>query len=150
MNKTSYSGFTPQDILADGKDFTISTNPYTGESGKVRKGTVAATINNVALLNEKLVQHAFTSDKNLELEITNILNLIIELLPSLKVIGLLDLFKIKEWLADFTQQGRILIAIIYLRYNPHELTKEVLQILNSIKQEQTMSSIVIQEISNIL
>lgn len=51
MSSLSFANnaFTPEKMLPAGIDEAEVTNPYTGEKRKARKGTVAATINNIAL-----------------------------------------------------------------------------------------------------
>src|ERR1019366_5995254 len=79
--------YTPESILPKGVDDTVSVNPYTGESGPARKGTVAATVNNVALLNKLLL--APQAPQN-EKEINQIIQTIDPLIPSLKSIGMFN------------------------------------------------------------
>ncbi len=91
--------FTPAKILPAGVDSTVSTNPYTLESGEVRKGSFAATVNNVALLN-KMLPHETAQDAE---DINDILASIKALLPSLRVVGMFDLFTTAEWLSTESQ-----------------------------------------------
>ncbi|MCE2991975.1 MAG: hypothetical protein LW825_03525 [Candidatus Jidaibacter sp.] len=126
--------FTPEGVLAEGVDSTASTNPYTGESGQARKGTVAATLNNVALLNNLLYEKA--SPEN-ELKIQKIIDAITPLIPSLRVIGVFDLFTVDEWLSTDDQPGRILVATLYIQQYPQNITpknkQRLLQIRNTTK-----------------
>jgi len=111
MNKIS----TPEGILPDGDDFTLVVNPFSGSSGNARKGTVAATLNNIALLNKSLSNAE--SDQNNEIK-----KAISSLIPSLKAVGIFDLFGIEEWINDTQQLGRIYVAVLYLKQYPNEIT----------------------------
>lgn len=111
--------FTPEDILPDGDDHTTSVNPFTGFQGKARKGTVAATLNNIALLNKLL-----SNNENQE-QIENIKKTVVGLMPSLKAIGIFDFFTPLEWISS-EHLGRTYIALLYLHYYPNEINQEVL------------------------
>lgn len=114
--------FTPESILPDGVDCTLSTNPYTGESGKARKGTAAATLNNIVLLN-KLLNASPTIE--IEQQIEEIIKAINSLIPSLKVVGMFDMFQPQEWLADIQQPGKNLVALLYLHQYPEKITAPI-------------------------
>lgn len=120
------AAFTPEKILADGADISVSVNPYTGESGEVRKGTIAATLNNVAFLNNLIIT------KKSDQEIQSILHEIAKLVPSLRVVGMFDLFSVEEWLAD--QPGRQLAAILYLQAYPDKLNSKLVKIIKDIEK----------------
>ncbi len=107
--------YTPQMILQDGADFSISTNPYTQESGEVRKGTVAATLNNIAKLNS-LLQEEGTPEQ--EKEIKAIVEAIDQLIPSLQIIGMFDLFEPVHWFGQREQMGRIVALALYFKHYP--------------------------------
>lgn len=124
--------FTPEDILAAGVDGLLSTNPYTGESGPVRKGTVAATLNNIALLNTLLSESNLSEN---HLKIDKIAQSIIALLPSLRVIGVFDLFTPQEWLSDDNQPGRIFAIILYLQQYPQDITSAIRERLIQIQNK---------------
>ena len=144
VSETSKEVFTPHTILADGVDSAISTNPYTGEQGPARKGTVAATVNNVALLNKALTAEV-PDDKHIEA----LIDAMKALIPSLRVIGMFDVLSVDAWLADDKQPGRILIAALYLQNYPKEMTPEIRQRLNTIKA-QTKIKHIIQTIEGLL
>ncbi len=110
---------TPQTILADGVDHLVSVNPYTSESGEARKGTVAATLNNIARLNELLLKE---NNRETEDEIRSIISSIDKLIPSLKVIGMFDLFEPSHWLGHGEQIGRIVALSLYLKHYPEKDT----------------------------
>lgn len=135
--------FTPESILPTGVDNTISTNPYTGESGSARKGTVAATLNNIALLNTLLSEKISSNDPT---KIQEIIEAITSLIPSLRVVGVFDLFTPEEWLSSDTQPGRVLAAVLYLQKYPQDITskikKRLLQIQNQTKIKILSESIV--------
>ncbi len=120
---------TPEKILPSGDDFTLVTNPFTGHSEKARKGTVAATLNNLALLNQLL------SAPNVDsCQVYQIKDSIIPLLPSLKAIGIFDFFSLEEWINCPQNHGRIYISLLYLKQYPSELTKNISNQLTEIKQ----------------
>ncbi len=120
--------FTPEEIFPDGEDYTIVVNPFTGLKGKARKATVAATLNNIALLNQLLLE-------NEELDQIQAINeAISKLIPSLKAIGVFDLFNLEEWINDDRQLGRIYIIALYLKQYPEEMTAHLALKLNEIKQ----------------
>ncbi|MBY0501051.1 MAG: hypothetical protein K2P93_03505 [Alphaproteobacteria bacterium] len=134
--------FTPERILPAGVDSNISTNPYTGESGPARKGIIAATLNNVALLNTLLSEKSSISDST---KVQEISETIISLIPSLRVVGVFDLFTPQEWLSSETQPGRVLAAVLYLQKYPQDITptikKRLLQIQNQTKIKVLSESI---------
>ncbi len=134
--------FTPESVLPKGVDDTMSTNPYTGESGKVRKGTIAATLNNVALLNKLLMEEPTLEN---EATIQNIIDTNNALIPSLKAVGMFNLFSVNEWLASNDQLGRALTAVLYLQKYPKEVTPAIksrlVQILKDNKSQVLSSTI---------
>lgn len=134
--------FTPEQVLPSGADSTTSTNPYTGESGPARKGTVAATLNNIALLNNLLSEKE--SPEN-EAKIETITEAIASLLPSLRVIGVFDMFTPEEWLSTKDQQGRALAAILYLQKYPQSITPSIKRHLERIR-DQTKNKIILEAI----
>lgn len=120
--------FSPEKILADGDDYTIAANPFTGFQGRVRKGTVAATLNNIALLDR-----LFLNNSEQE-QIITITKAVKELIPSLKAIGVFDLFNIKEWVNNLNHPGRVYVAILYLNNYPDEITEEIICVLQEIQK----------------
>lgn len=124
--------FTPEKVLASGVDSSISTNPYTGESGPARKGTVAATLNNVALLNKYLSENMSSNDAAKVQELSEAIN---PLIPSLRVVGVFDLFTPEEWLSSKSQPGRVLAAVFYLQKYPQEITPNIRKQLKQIKNQ---------------
>lgn len=120
--------FTPEEIFPAGEDYTMVVNPFTGLKGKARKATVAATLNNIALLNRLLLE-------NTELDqIQAIKEAINKLIPSLKVIGIFDLFNLEEWVSDDQQLGRIYVVALYLKQYPDEMTDRLSLKFSTIKQ----------------
>lgn len=117
--------FTPEDILPNGDDHTISVNPFTGFCGKARKGTVAATLNNIALLDR-----LFLDDTGQE-QISNIKKAVTKLIPSLKAVGIFDFFTPIEWINP-EHLGRTYVAILYLKYYPDGMNKEIADKLQGI------------------
>lgn len=114
---------TPEKLLPAGVDVTEAVNPYTGEKGHARKGTVAATVNNIAILNQLLLAEPADSDNK---KIDEFSEAIKKLLPSLRVVGMFDFFTVTEWLEhDESQPGRILVAVYYLHQYPQEITADI-------------------------
>ena len=110
---------TPEDVLPDGDDHTLAVNPFTGFQGKARKGTVAATLNNIAMLNKLLLEN---SEQN---QIAEIKKAVIGLIPSLKAVGIFDFFTPAEWIGSLCHPGRVYVALLYLQRYPEEITKEI-------------------------
>ena len=123
--------FTPESVLPAGVDSTVSINPYTGESGSVRKGTVAATLNNVARLNQLLSQEETPECKR---EIIEISTAIDQLIPSLQFIGVFDLFEPIYWIGNGEQPGRILALALYLKHYPEKYTPALKEQLFKVKK----------------
>lgn len=138
------SVFSPESILPAGVDESISTNPYTGESGPARKGTVAATLNNVALLNAALLEK-----KEDPLRINALMEAVSTLLPSLRAIGVFDLFTPAEWLSDTTQPGRIMAALLYIERYPDKIALPLKHQLHAL-QQKTKIRLVAEKIRIIL
>lgn len=119
---------SPEEIFPDGEDYTVVVNPFTGLKGKARKATVAATLNNIALLNRLLLE-------NTELDQIRMINQAIsKLIPSLKAIGVFDLFNLEEWVSDDRQLGRIYVVALYLKQYSDEMTDRLVLKLNEIKR----------------
>ncbi len=130
--QASESVFTPEGILPAGVDSIISTNPYTGHSGHARKGTVAATLNNIVLLNGLLAEKASAKE---HLEAKKIIESIVALMPSLQYIGVFDLFSPEEWIHTKSQPGRILVGVLYLQAYPQYMTPGIKEQLMQIQQQ---------------
>ena len=136
--KTPNEVFTPETVLPSGVDSTTSTNPYTGESGPARKGTVAATLNNIALLNSLLSEQA--SPEN-QVKTDKVIEAITSLIPSLRFIGVFDLFTTEEWLSAKDQPGRVLVAVLYLQKYPQNITPAIKQLLMQIRGQTRIKTI---------
>lgn len=130
MNSNSEEVFTPEKLLPPGIDSNISVNPYTRESGPTRKGIIAATLNNVVLLNRLISEPA---SKENQQKIQNLVEAITPLLPSLRVVGVFDFFSPEEWMGSEEQPGRTLIAVLYLQKYPENITPEVNERLKQLK-----------------
>jgi hypothetical protein len=128
----AHDAVTPESILPAGVDSTTSINPYTGESGPARKGTVAAILNNIALLNTLLSENMSPED---QIKAQEIIKAISSLIPSLRVIGVFDLFTPEEWLASDTQPGRVLAVVLYLQQYPKDIIPKIKQRLIRIKNQ---------------
>lgn len=122
------SPFTPDSVLPDGVDVSISTNPYTGKSAPARKGTVAATLNNVARLNKLLME------ANREQDVQALIEAIDKLIPSLDAIGVFDLFEPAYWIGEGEQLGRVAAIMLYFKHYPEKLTPELNMQLHSLKR----------------
>ena len=120
--------FTPESLLPDGMDSSLSVNPYTGEALEVRKGTVAATLNNVAELNGLLHSGARQLIQDSEAVLT-------PLLASLRGVGMFHLFEPEAWIGKGEQPGRVLIAVLYLEKYPDALTPSVRKQLKSVRKK---------------
>lgn len=138
--------FTPESILPEGVDISMSTNPYTGESGPARKGIIAATLNNIALLNGLLLEENQPGNQT---KLQKIIDATSSLISSLRIVGVFDLFTIQEWLSTDTQPGRILVAIFYLKQHPQKITPEIKERLVAI-QNQTRIDTLSEAIRQIL
>jgi len=122
--------FSPESILADGVDTTVSVNPYTGESGEVRKGTAAAMLNNVAKLNQLFLQEKTPEN---EQSIQALVEAIDQLIPALKIVGMFDLFEPMLWIGEGDQPGRLIAIQLYFKHYPEKMTPEIKQKLDSLK-----------------
>ena len=129
--------YTPESILPAGIDGALMTNPYTGEQGNVRKGTVGALINNVALLNKVLPIAATPAEQQ---QINNLIAAVDRLIPALRFIGLFDLVPPKEWLKS-EQPGRNLVAALYLRHYPAAMTPAIRKLMARIKRKTKIKSL---------
>jgi hypothetical protein len=130
------STFTPESVLPAGADSNISINPYTGESGYARKGTVAATLNNVARLNQLLSQE---ETPELKKEIVEISTAIDQLIPSLQAIGVFDLFEPTYWIGKGEQPGRILALSLYFKQYPEKYTVALKEQLFKVRENISSS-----------
>lgn len=119
--------FIPENILPDGDDYTTAINPFTGYRGRARKGIVAATLNNIALLDRLF------SDNADEGQITDIKKAVVDLLPSLKAVGIFDFFSPIEWI-NKEYLGRTYVVLLYLKCYPDEINKEIVDKLKMIHQ----------------
>lgn len=131
----------PKDMLPAGVDSNVSVNPYTGESHEARKGTIAATIQNVVFLNQALSQN----EKNVEAYIQALR----DLMPSLSAVGLFDFFTPQEWIDHNVQPGRTLCAVLYFQTYPERLTPEIKNQLKAVRQK-TQSKVLASEIDKVL
>ncbi len=130
---------TPEKLLPAGVDSGEIVNPYTGEKGQARKGTVGATINNIVVLN-KLLQEKPTASTDKKID--EHAQAIMKLIPSLKVIALFDFFTVEEWLGNHDKQpGRALVAIFYLQKYPNEITPEIKTQLKQVENETNIQKL---------
>ena len=150
MSSLSFAdnAFTPEKMLPAGIDEAEVTNPYTGEKRKARKGTVAATINNIALLN-KLFLEPISSAVSEEL-IKESIEEMRKLMPSLKVIGVFNIFTPEEWLniQDSKQWGRVTCVLLYLEKYPDIINSDIKSRIKAI--EKASPPLVITNIINVL
>jgi len=142
----SVEPFTPESLLGTSVAQTVAVNPYTGESGAARTGSVAATMNNIVVLN-KLLETPNTPEASAEIrKVTAEIN---HLIPSLRVIGIFDFFPPLDWIGKGEQLGRVLAAILYLKQFPDEITPEISTALNKTFVE-TKSEYLKIELENLL
>lgn len=133
----SNAAITPEQILPDGLDKTILTNPYTGESGYARKGIIAATISNVVSLNELL-----KNETNLETnyaDITKITKEIQLLICCLNFTGLFNLMPPTEWIKDHSQPGKVITGILYFKTFPTKMNNAVILEIDQLLQDKKYS-----------
>lgn len=128
-------GVSPHQLLPDGVDGRTVTNPFTGEIGYARKGTVGAMLANTAKLNQLLVQPVSEESKQ---AIEDIGSVVKSLIPNLKIIGVFDLFSVDEWLQEGAKPGRVLVAIWYLQQYPEVMTTQTLKGLNKITDKNQL------------
>lgn len=138
--------FTQEKLLPAGVDSTIATNPYTGESGPARKGIIAATLNNIVLLNKYLSENMSATDVEKVQEISQVIE---SLVPSLRVVGIFDLFNPEEWFSSRTQPGRLFATVLYLQKYPQEMTPNIRKQLENI-QKQTKIKVLSELIEKVL
>ncbi|MBY0282298.1 MAG: hypothetical protein K2W94_09150 [Alphaproteobacteria bacterium] len=133
------SPVTPETILPDGIDKSIIINPYTNQKIEGRKGSVAAAIHNITLLNKLLNFEELTS-KQLN-ELAHIETAMKEVIPVLAGVGIFDLFTINEWLNSNDQPGRVFVGLLYLEQNLSKINEPTKGELKKIKQITKVSVI---------
>lgn len=131
--------YTPESILPEGVDSTISINPYTGESGYTRKGIVAATLNNVARLNALFTQEETSEQRK---EIAEILTAVDGLISSLQAVGIFNLFEPTDWIGEGEQPGRVAVICLYFQRYPEKYTPPLQEQLKRVKSK--ISSLYLQ------
>lgn len=105
-------------LLPDGVEAVQATNPFTGEKGYIRKGTVNAMINNVAVLNKYLLETLNDSSAS-TLNTQSYLDQIAKSMPSFYTTGLFQWFLPIEWVSNDEMPGKTLITLIALQQYPH-------------------------------
>ena len=125
---------SPEQILPQGIDSAEIANPFTGEKGNVRKGTIGATINNIAKLNKLFESNNANLEKNSEFQAA--INDIKQLIPSLKILGMFDLFTLDQYLSinKTKQWGRVICGLLYYQQYPVELNNEIISQLKDLKK----------------
>ncbi len=132
MNHAFAKVQTPETLLPPSVDSAVYTNPYTGESSYIRKGTIGATILNIHELNILLQNTPSKENDRLVREIMDQNN---KLLASLKVLGLFNVFTIEEWISQSDEQpGRCLLGLLYLQHYPNEITLQSKAIIKDIQK----------------
>ncbi|MBN8511673.1 MAG: hypothetical protein J0L79_01395 [Rickettsiales bacterium] len=111
---------TEKTLLPDGVEAINAKNPYTGEEGLIRKGTVNSVIQNVAMLDRFFQSKGATADalKKFDHDIKPFMD-------SIWTTGIFNLFSILEWLSDSNKPGRIYMSILVLKHYPNLLTSEI-------------------------
>lgn len=131
-----------EDILKDDQSFVKT------ESGTLaRKGSVAAMLLNASVLDELLPQLPSSAKEE---EVDKILTDIRSLMPTLHAIHLFDFFSPLEWLQakPRSQEGRIVIALLYLQQYPQLMNRDILNRLQQIKEQVSLETK--QEIEQLL
>lgn len=111
-NKT----ITPSEILPKGAEGQVAK-----DGTFVRKGTIKATIDNIAILNKMFNQPANKARYD---KIDESIKPIMELVPSFYALDMFKFFTVNEWLQDENNKGRILVTLLYLDKYMNTLDKE--------------------------
>lgn len=134
---------TPSTLIPDGVDKIFLANPYTGgKKHEVRKATIGATIVNIVKLNGYLSAKTKADKSDIKSSITVIDGLI----PSLKTLGLFNLFNGYEWLVDDTQPGKIITGILYFSHYPQEIDQKVKARLLELKKSDLYKDYIIVDL----
>lgn len=130
------------DILQDNQSFL-----HTSNGALARKGSIAATISNTQSLNA-LLKEPQSAERQVQIE--SILEDTRELLPTLHAVNLFQFFTPLEWLQDGPQfqEGRSLIALLYLQHYPQFIDQQVIDHLHHLLLHA--STIMQKEIRRIL
>jgi len=118
-----------ENVMKDEENIAKLINPYTGESFEGRKGSIAATIKNIATLNKMIKERTKTEELN------QAINEFSKLMDVCNAAGMFDLFEPQEWLNSREQPGRVLAAIILLQKHPQKANKESLEILKKLQHD---------------
>ncbi len=111
---------TPEQILADGKD-TFAKKGVT-----IRKGSVAALIMNVQLLNVELKAHE-SSDK-----VEGAIKDLREAIPALEAIDVMNVFQVSDWFESEERPGNVMVGVLFLQQFPQYLTQPIRERLRHI------------------
>lgn len=144
---TSLDAVGPRDVLPDGIDASGVINPFTGEKGFARKGSIFSFYKNIASLDQLLV---LPSSEEVHKKIKNITSAIQGNMTALKALGLFDLFSPTEWLASTEHPGRVFAALQYLKSYPHLLTQEIRADLASRQSRGDLPKYTQKEVSHLL
>jgi hypothetical protein len=117
------SPVTPESVLPNNVDSAIATNPFNGKQAVVRKGTIGTTIINVARLNQLLDKEKLSAEEVEEFQAICAIER--NLINSLDVLGMFDIFSPAEWLNSDQMPGRIYVAMLYLEAYPEKITSEM-------------------------
>lgn len=131
-----------EDVLKDDQTFVQT------QSGTLaRKGSVAAMLLNARALDELLPQPSSSAKEE---ELGKILADIRSLVPTLHAIHLFEFFSPLEWLQaqPRSQEGRIVIALLYLQQYPQLMNRDILNRLQQIKEQVSLETR--QEIEQLL
>ena len=107
-------------LLPDGVDYIEQENPFTGEKGRVRKGTIYAVMVNMVAAQKKFDSQSVTTQdlKKIEADMQPYLD-------GIYTSGIFHLFSLEEWVSNPDRQGRIFIALIMAKYKPALITDKV-------------------------
>jgi len=111
---------TPEQILADGKD-TFAKKGVT-----IRKGSVAALIMNVQLLNAKL------KSKETGEHVERIIKDLRAAMPALEAIDVMSVFQASDWFESEARPGNVMVGVLFLQQFPQYLTQPIKEKLRHI------------------
>lgn len=106
-----------------------------------RKGSIAATLKNIALFEEELRKGTVSAQFLSAIEDQK------SLLPVLKGVGLMELFSIEEWLQDQNKLGRIFLTLLYIEAYPEEITPFIRNKLENLTGNQFLKNYATELIS---
>ena len=131
---TSNAVTKPDQLLPDGIDKARVTNPYTGESGCVRKGTIASAISNIHHLNQLLIDK-----EKLDINHITIIKTVKEIqkhINALNYTGLFNVITPEELIKDHSQPGKVIMGILYFKTFPEKMDNKIKIEVDSILKDK--------------